>query len=123
MIYALPRALVCFLLSVLASTMFIRYALYWLRKTPDDSKGLEPLPTSGFWMGFFETIPTFVFVIEREYTAVAILMAAKLLMGKELMTGRPVHFYVGTVCNFSIAILFAMVARAWMMKFLALLII
>jgi hypothetical protein len=82
-----------------------------------------PLPTSGFWMGFFETIPTFVFVIEREYTAVALLLAAKILMGKELMTGRPVHYYVGTVCNFSIAILFAIVARAWMMKYLALLIV
>ena len=123
MIYALPRALICFLLSVLVSTLFIRYLLSGLRETSDDSEGLEPLPTAGFWMGFFESIPTFVFVIEREYTAVAILMAAKLLMGKELMTGRPVHFYVGTVCNFSIAILFAMLARAWMMKFLALLII
>jgi hypothetical protein len=123
MIYALPRAFICFLLSVLVSTLFIRYALSGLRRAPDGSESLEPLPTAGFWMGFFETIPTFVFVIEREYTAVAILMAAKLLMGRELITGRPVHFYVGTLCNFSIAILFAMIARAWMMKFLALLII
>lgn len=123
MIYAVPRALVCFLLSVLTSTIVIRYFLSGLRKGPDDEGELVPLPSAGFWMGFFETIPTFIFVIEREYTAVALLLAAKLLLGKDLMTGRPVHFYAGTVCNFSIAILFAIIARAWMMKYLALLIV
>jgi hypothetical protein len=123
MIYALPRAVICFLLSVLVATIVIRYLLAGLRKGPGEAGVQAPLPSTGFWMGFFETIPTFIFVIEREYTAVALLIAAKLLMGRELMTGRPAHYYVGTVCNFSIAILFAIIARAWMMKYLALLIV
>jgi hypothetical protein len=121
MVFALSRALVCFLLSVLTSTIVIRYLLAGLRKGPGETEALAPLPSSGFWIGFFETIPTFVFVIEREYTAVALLLAAKLLIGKDLMAGRPVHYYAGTICNFSIAILFAILARAWMMKFLAIL--
>jgi hypothetical protein len=123
MIFALSRAVVCFLLSLLASTIVIRYLLAGLRKGPDEPEDLKPLPSTGFWIGFFETIPTFVFVIEREYTAVAILIAAKLLMGKVLMTGRPAHYYTATLCNFSVAILFAILARIWMSKFLAILLV
>ena len=123
MVYALPRALVCFLLSVLASTIVIRYFLTSLDKGPGGSEDPRPQASTGFWIGFFETIPTFVFVIERDYTAVAILLAAKLLIGKDLMTGRPAHYYTGTVCNFSIAIIFAVLARIWISKFMAILLV
>ncbi len=121
--YALSRALVCFLLSVLTSTIIIRYMLAGLTTDPDTAEDLKPLPSTGFWIGFFETIPTLVFVIEREYTAVAILLAAKLLMGKTLMRGRPTHYLIGTLCNFGVAILFGVLARIWMSKFLAILLV
>ena len=123
MVYALSRALVCFLLSVLASTIVIRYMLAGLAKYPDAGEDLKPRSSTGFWIGFFETIPTFIFVVEREYTAVAILLAAKLLIGKTLMTGRPTHYLIGTLCNFSIAMLFGILARIWMSKFLAILLV
>jgi hypothetical protein len=123
MVFALSRALVCFLLSVLTSTIIIRYILIGMVKDPDTGDGLKPLPSTGFWIGFFETIPVLIFVVEREYTAVAILLAAKLLMGKTLMRGHPTHYLVGTLCNFSIAILFGILARLWMSKFLAILLV
>jgi hypothetical protein len=123
MIYALSRALVCFLLSVLTSTIIIRYMLAGLAREPDSGGDLQPLPSTGFWIGFFETVPTLIFVVEREYTAVALLLAAKLLIGKTLMTGRPTHYVVGTLCNFSVAILFGILARLWMSKFLAILLV
>ena len=123
MMYALSRALVCFLLSVLTSTIIIRYMLAGLTTDPDTAEDLKPLPSTGFWIGFFETIPTFIFVIERDYTAVAILLAAKLLMGKTVMSRRPTHYLIGTLCNFSVAILFGVLARIWMSKFLAMLLV
>lgn len=123
MMYALSRALVCFLLSVLTSTIIIRYILAGLATDPDMGEDPKPLPSTGFVVGFFETIPTLIFVIEREYTAVAILLAAKLLMGKTLMRGRPTHYLIGTLCNFSVAILFGVLARIWMSKFLAMLLV
>jgi hypothetical protein len=123
MIFAISRALVCFLLSVLTSTIVIRYILAGLAKEPDGDKDLKPLPSTGFWIGFFETIPTLIFVIEREYTAVAILLGAKLLIGKFLGSRRPTHYLVGTLCNFSVAMLFGILARLWMSKFLAILVI
>jgi hypothetical protein len=123
MIFALSRALVCFLLSILTSTIIIRYMLAGLVKHPEAGEDSKSLPSTGFWIGFFETIPTLIFVVERDYTAVAILLAAKLLMGKTLMTGRPTHYLIGTLCNFSVAILFGILARIWMSKFLAILLV
>jgi hypothetical protein len=123
MIFALSRALVCFLLSILTSTIIIRYVLSGLARDADVDGGFAPLPSTGFWIGFFETIPTFIFVVEREYTAVALLIAAKLLMGKLVMRGSPTHYLVGTLCNFSVAMLFAILARLWMSKFLAILLV
>jgi hypothetical protein len=123
MIYALPRALVCFLLSVLVSTIVIRYLLAGLRKGPDGPEETHELSSAGFWLGLFETVPIFVFVIEREYTAVAVLLAAKLLVGRDLTPTRPTHYYAGTFCNFAIAILFAVLARIWMSEFLAMLLV
>jgi hypothetical protein len=123
MFFALSRALVCFLLSVLTSTILIRYIIAGLLRDSDSSEAVKPLPSAGFWIGFFETIPVLIFVIEREYTAVAILLAAKLLFGKALAEGRPTHYLVGTLCNFSTAILFGILARIWMSKFLAILLV
>jgi hypothetical protein len=123
MIFAVSRALVCFLLSVLTSTIIIRYILAGLARDLDADDEPKPLPSRGFWIGFFETVPVLIFVIEREYTAVAILLAAKLLMGKMLIRGRPTHYLVGTLCNFSVAILFGILARLWMSKFLAILLV
>ena len=123
MIFALSRALVCFLLSVLASTIIIRYILGGLAKESETAEEAKPLPSTGFWIGFFETIPILIFVVEREYTAVAILLAAKLLMGRNLAQGRPTHYVIATLCNFSVAILFGILARIWMSKFLAILLV
>ena len=123
MLFALSRAFVCFLLSILTATILIRYILAGLVKDPDTGEDIKPLPSTGFWIGFFETVPILIFVVEREYTAVAILLAAKLLIGKTLAGGRPTHYLIGTLCNFSVAILFGILARLWMSKFLAILLV
>jgi hypothetical protein len=110
-------------MSVLTSTIIMRYILAGLIRAPGADEDVKPLPSIGFWVGFFETVPILIFVVEREYTAVAILLAAKLLIGKTLSGGRPTHYLIGTLCNFSVAILFGILARIWMSKFLAILLV
>jgi len=112
MIDMVRRLIITFLLSILFSTLVIRLGLRRLKE-----RGGEVLPKrfppSGFWIGFFETILTFVFVIEREYSALAIIIAAKEFVRKEEIKDDPVYYLLGTLCNISIAIIFALIARAW----------
>lgn len=111
MIYAMSRVVVCFLLAILASTITIRYGLRLLVKA-DGAKGdLRHSPVSGFWFGFFETVLIFVFVIERQYTALALIMAAIIYFQKERFTADPAYHLLGTLINLGIAIIFALVAR------------
>jgi hypothetical protein len=92
----------------------IRYGLRLLSRAEDPEACLKSFPASGFWFGFFETVLIFVFVIERQYAALAIIMAAKLYVRKERIAEDPVYHLLGTLINLAVAIAFALVARLWM---------
>jgi hypothetical protein len=121
MIYAIPRLVICFLLSILVSTLVIRLILRRFRgpesKTRDATSAI-----SGFWIGFFETILVLVLVIEREYGALSIIFAAKQFLGlrKDVTENKRICYHLGSLINVAIAILFALVARIWMTRFIGL---
>jgi hypothetical protein len=109
-IYIATRLLLCFLLSVLASTFVIRVLLR--RPAPP---GDEPHAGHGFWIGFLETIFVFVFVIEREYAGLAILVAAKQFLAhrKDATAGARSHYHLASLINMAVAVIFALIARFW----------
>jgi hypothetical protein len=111
MIYGMSRVIVCFLLAILTSTIAIRYGLRLLIKADGAEPDRKQLPASGFWFGFFETVLVFVLVIERQYTALALIMAAILYVQKERIAAYPVYHLLGTLINLGIAIIFALLAR------------
>jgi hypothetical protein len=118
MIYAISRIVVCFLLSILASTLVIRVGLRHLRHKDTIQETVKAFPPSGFWIGFFETILVFVFVMEREYSGLAIIIAAKEFVRRTEIAKDPVYYLLGTLANIAIAILFALIARIWITRFL-----
>jgi hypothetical protein len=100
----------CFLLSILVSTIVIRFGLSRMAEIRH-----RPFPTTGFWIGFFETILVFVFVLEREMTALAIIAAAKQFLGpREGATEQDrIRYRLGSLMSIAIATVFAVIARAW----------
>jgi hypothetical protein len=111
MIYIVTRVALCFLLSLLVSTFVIRLALRRRAGTGDGSR-----PGHGFWIGFLETIFVFVFVIEREYAGLAILVAAKQLFGHRMDvpgTERS-RYHLASLLNMAVAVVFALIARFWL---------
>jgi hypothetical protein len=123
MMYAIPRVIVCFLLSVLVSTLLIRYGFGRLRKDVVSKEGVHRLPLLAFWIYFLEAILVFVFVIENQYTAVALVLAAILVVAKDRMADDPVLYLVGPLCNTSVAVVFAVIARIWISGSLLLLLV
>ena len=119
----MSRAVACFLLSVLFSTILTRYGLRSLGRPGGADEDTGMTPPVDFLIRFFETALVFVFVIEREYTALAVLIAADLLVRKQRGAEDPVHHLLGPLCTFTVATIFAVIARAWMSKYLAILIV
>jgi hypothetical protein len=113
MVYVVTRIVLCFLLSVLVSTISIRLALRRHVATEDRSH-----PGYGFWIGFLETIFVFVFVLEREYAGLAILVAAKQLLGhrKEEAGTERSRYQLASLVNMTTAVVFALIARFWISR-------
>lgn len=114
-----------FACSVAASTIIIRGVL--LRPQTKTRSEEEPcLPLSGFWIGFFETVLIFVFVLEQEYIPVAVLLGAKILVGSRPgVRGETAHtrLLLGSLINGSVAVLFALIARVWTTKLLMIMLV
>ena len=95
--------------SMAVSTLAIQYGLRRLQKA-------EPAKESerrnlGFWIGCFETVLIFVFVFHDEFSALAIIFAAKEFVRKEKILADPGYYLLGTLANLSIAVLFALIAK------------
>jgi hypothetical protein len=110
----------CFFLSFFVATLVIRLGVPALRKRkqpeaplPDDlaTGRILDFTSSGFWVGFLETFLVFVFVYEREYSALAIIFAAKQFVRKADIEREPHYYLLGTLVNLATAMLFALVAR------------
>lgn len=123
MIFAISRAIVAFLLSLLVTRILTVYVLPAIAGRGGSGAGGPLSPALQFMIRFFETGLVFIFVIEREYTALAVLLAADLLVRRKWIAEDPHSHFLGTVCTFAVATIFAVVARAWMSKFLAILIV
>jgi hypothetical protein len=75
----------------------------------------RPFPTTGFWIGFFETVLVFVFVLERDLTALAIVAAAKQFLGprQDATEQDRIRYRLGSLMSVAVAVVFALVARMW----------
>lgn len=56
--------------------------------------------------GFCETLLVFVFVYERDYGALAIIIAAKEFVRREKIQQNPSYYLLGTLINLSVALVF-----------------
>lgn len=98
-----------FVASIALSTLAIQKGLRRLRATePVQEEGRDNL---GFWIGFFETILVFVFVYHDEFSALAIIFAAKEFVRKEKIAANPGYYLLGTLANLASAVLFALITR------------
>lgn len=115
-----------FLLSFVLATVAIRLgipAIQDARREDLYEREPEVLPESslrrrvfdfasnGFWIGFFESLLVFVFAYEREYGALAIIVAAKEFVRREKIEREPSYYLLGTFINLTVALLFAIAAR------------
>jgi len=109
----------CFLLSFFLATWLIRWGIPKLGPETETDKGLPggqsntifDFRSTGFWIGFFETLLVFVFVYEGEYGALAIIIGAKEFVRKEQIQKNPTYYLLGTLVNVSVALVFALIAR------------
>ena len=110
MIYVATRLVLCFLLSILTSTVIIRIVFRRPLTTGDEARAGH-----GFWIGFLETIFVFVLVIEREYAGLAILVAAKQLLAHRKESGEKERsrYHLASLINMAVAVIFALIARFW----------
>jgi hypothetical protein len=109
-----------FVVSFVLSTMLIRLGIPRLQS---DSAKTQPLPEStstrvfdlrstGFWIGFFETLLVFVLVYHAEFAALAIIIGAKEFVRKDQIVQNPSYYLLGTLVNLSVAVLAALSAKA-----------
>jgi hypothetical protein len=106
--------------SFVVSTLLIRLGIPRLQS---DSAKTQPLPEStskrafdlrstGFWIGFFETLLVFVLVFQAEFSALAIIIGAKEFVRKDQIVGNPSYYLLGTLVNLSVAVLSVLAAKA-----------
>ena len=109
-----------FFVSFVGSTLLIRLGIPRLQS--DHAKN-QPLPESrsrrvfdlrstGFWIGFFETLLVFVLVVQAEFSALAIIIGAKEFVRKDQIVENPSYYLLGTLVNLSIAVLSVLAAKA-----------
>jgi len=106
--------------SFVVSTLLIRLGIPRLQS---DSAKTQPLPEStskrafdlrstGFWIGFFETLLVFVLVFQAEFSALAIIIGAKEFVRKDQIVDNPSYYLLGTLVNLSVAVLSVLAAKA-----------
>ena len=80
---------------------------------PESSKGspLFDIKSTGFWIGFCETLLIFILVYKNEFSALAIIFAAKEFVRKEKIIENPSYYLLGTFVNVALAMLFAVLSQ------------
>lgn len=101
-----------FLAAFLLATWVIRRVMPMLdanARDPEvrDRPSIFMIQTCGFWIGFAEMILYFIFVVEGEYGALAIVVGAKEFVRKEKIAENAAYYLLGTLVNLAIALLFA----------------
>lgn len=77
------------------------------------SKAVFDIKSTGFWIGFCETLLIFALVFAGAFSALAIIIGAKQFVRKEEIKARPSYYLLGTLVNLCCAVLFASLARVW----------
>ncbi|MEM7767092.1 MAG: hypothetical protein AAF253_06350 [Pseudomonadota bacterium] len=76
------------------------------------STAVFDLRSTGFWIGFCETLLIFVLVYAGAFSALAIIIGAKQFVRNEKIKERPSYYLLGTLANLALAVLFALVSTA-----------
>ena len=98
--------LFAFFISLIISTLAVRKGIPRLKKNASlDRPAL--LSDPGFWIGFFEHIIIFALVMNKEFSALAIIFGAKEIVRKDEIKENPAYYLLGTLINFGVALLMA----------------
>ncbi|MBI3193443.1 MAG: hypothetical protein HYZ34_03125 [Ignavibacteriae bacterium] len=66
---------------------------------------------AGTWIGLCEFVLIFLFVFLEEYTAIAIIFAAKELVRSEDIKRNPTYYLLGTLLNVTLSVLTALLFK------------
>ena len=118
--YSIRYAIIilAFVLSMIFSSLLIRLGIPWLKcatiKVPDQTinpaYGLTWFTDIGFWIGFFETMIIFVFVMNKEFSGLALIFGAKEFVRKEEIKKDPAYYLLGTLINLGISLVIIEIA-------------
>lgn len=73
--------------------------------------------STGFWIGLTETILIFILVFANAFSALAIIIGAKQFVRNEKIKLIPSYYLLGTLANLCIAVLFALIAKHFLLDF------
>ncbi|MEL6324575.1 MAG: hypothetical protein AAFQ84_10150 [Pseudomonadota bacterium] len=95
------------------STSDMLTALVAEGRLPESSKAgrIFDIRSTGFWIGFCETLLIFVLVSAEAFNALAIIIGAKQFVRNEQIRLIPSYYLLGTLANLCIAVLFAILAQ------------
>lgn len=99
--------IIAFLVSLTIASILVRKGIPKLKKSVPG----ETIPKArlfkdlGFWIGFFEHVIIFIFVMSQEFNALAIIFGAKELVRKEEIKANPAYYLLGTLINFGVALI------------------
>ncbi len=102
-----------FIGSLCASTLLIKFGIPRLKKNNIEQTMLQQVKPKiyffdiGLFIGFFETIIIFIFVLNKEFSGLALIFSAKELVRKDEIQKDPAYYLLGTLINFSVALVAA----------------
>ncbi|ABI78411.1 hypothetical protein HNE_3314 [Hyphomonas neptunium ATCC 15444] len=110
------------LASHILSTLIIRLGIPKLKSgdapatgdgaLPESTKGrVFDLGSTGFWIGLCETLLIFILVSAQQFSALAIIIGVKQFVRSDKIQQNPSYYLLGTLCNLTIATLFALTAN------------
>jgi len=104
--------ILAFVFSLICSSILIRFGIPLLKpytsQIPDSTKisrkKVNWWSDIGFWIGFFETLIIFVFVVNKEFSGLALIFGAKEFVRKEEIIKDPAYYLLGTIINLGISL-------------------
>ncbi|MFN4100715.1 MAG: hypothetical protein ACK4GT_13145 [Pararhodobacter sp.] len=79
---------------------------------PESTKGrVFDFGATGFWIGLCETLLIFILVSAQQFSALAIIIGVKQFVRSDKIQQNPSYYLLGTLCNLTVATLFALWAN------------
>lgn len=104
-----------YLVGFVITSIFVRLSISLLDPNYRN-KGWKKLVDTGLIIGLCETFLTITFILLKEYTALAIIFTAKSIVRSKKMEEKPEYYLVGTIVNFTIAVLSGVILRLLILK-------